>query len=68
MRIGRLLSLIVIIWLIIGAIAVFQRGYFKDAQADCASAGTIAVTAIAGPLNYAGVNPKIDCEVPQPSQ
>ncbi|BAH53442.1 MAG: hypothetical protein AAGC80_24460 [Rhodococcus sp. (in: high G+C Gram-positive bacteria)] len=68
MRIGRLLSLIVIIWLIIGAIAVWQRGYFKDAQADCASAGTIAVTVIAGPLNYAGVNPKIDCEVPQPSQ
>ncbi|MDF3305452.1 hypothetical protein [Rhodococcus sp. T2V] len=68
MRIGRLLSLIVIIWLIIGAIAVWQRGYFKDAQADCASAGTIAVTVIAGPLNYAGVNPKINCEVPQPSQ
>lgn len=68
MRIGRLLSLIVIIWLIIGAIAVFQRGYFKDAQADCASAGTIAVTVIAGPLNYAGVNPKVNCEVPQPSQ
>ncbi|ABG96915.1 MULTISPECIES: hypothetical protein [Rhodococcus] len=68
MRIGRLVTLIVIIWLIIGAVAVWQRGYFKDTAADCASAGTIAVTVIAGPLNYAGVNPKIDCEVPQPSQ
>ncbi|UOT05544.1 hypothetical protein MPY17_07285 [Rhodococcus opacus] len=68
MRIGRLVTLIVIIWLLIGAVAVWQRGYFKDTTADCASAGTIAVTVIAGPLNYAGVNPKIDCEVPQPSQ
>ncbi|MFZ2175086.1 MAG: hypothetical protein WAW17_13855 [Rhodococcus sp. (in: high G+C Gram-positive bacteria)] len=68
MRIGRLVSVIVVVWLVIGAIAVFQRGYFEDASADCASAGTIAVTVIAGPLNYAGVNPKVDCEIPQPSQ
>ncbi|MCQ4121494.1 hypothetical protein [Rhodococcus tibetensis] len=68
MRIGRLVTFIVVVWLIIGAIAVWQRGYFKEADANCASAGTIAVTVIAGPLNYAGVNPKVDCEVPQPSQ
>jgi DNA-binding transcriptional regulator of glucitol operon len=68
MRIGRLVTVIVVVWLIIGAIAVWQRGYFKEANADCASAGTIAVTVIAGPLNYAGVNPKVNCEVPQPSQ
>ncbi|MDV7246470.1 MULTISPECIES: hypothetical protein [Rhodococcus] len=68
MRIGRLVTIIVVVWLIIGAIAVWQRGYFKEANADCASAGTIAVTVIAGPLNYAGVNPKVNCEVPQPSQ
>lgn len=48
MRIGRLVTLIVIIWLIIGAVAVWQRGYFKDTTADCASAGTIAVTVLAG--------------------
>ena len=34
MRIGRLVTLIVIIWLIIGAVAVWQRGYFKDTTAD----------------------------------
>jgi hypothetical protein len=35
---------------------------------NCAGFGTIAVTVIAGPLNYMGVNPKIDdCNVPQPS-
>ncbi len=33
-----------------------------------ASAGTIAVTVIAGPLNYLGVNPKVThCTIPQPS-
>jgi hypothetical protein len=26
------------------------------------------VTIIAGPLNYVGANPKIDCKVPQPSE
>jgi hypothetical protein len=35
---------------------------------NCAHAGTIAVTMLAGPLNYVGVNPKVSCQVPQPSQ
>ncbi len=26
------------------------------------------VTILAGPLNYFGVNPKVVCEVPQPSK
>jgi hypothetical protein len=26
------------------------------------------VTILAGPLNYFGVNPKIKCQVPQPSK
>jgi hypothetical protein len=30
--------------------------------------GTVIVTIIAGPLNYVGVNPKINCAVPQPSK
>jgi hypothetical protein len=34
---------------------------------SCTKAGTIAVTILAGPLNYMGVNPKIDCTMPQPS-
>jgi hypothetical protein len=28
----------------------------------------VAVTIGAGPLNYVGVNPKISCKTPQPSQ
>jgi len=64
----RFVTLLVIVWLIVGAIAAAQRGYFTHAAQSCAGAGTIAVTVIAGPLNYVGVNPKVtDCNVPQPS-
>ncbi|AMT73253.1 hypothetical protein [Mycobacteroides immunogenum] len=56
------------IWLIIGAIAVAQRGYFTESSQTCASAGTIALTVVAGPLNYAGLNPTVThCSIPQPS-
>lgn len=67
MRIG---SIVLVIWLLIGALAAFQRGYFdNNSDGGCAKASTIAVTVIAGPLNYVGVNPKIDkCKVPQPSK
>ena len=65
MRIG---SVLIIIWLIIGAIAANQRGYFSDNDTNCADASTIFVTIIAGPLNYIGINPQITCpEIPQPS-
>jgi hypothetical protein len=65
MRIG---SLLLVIWLIIGAIAGGQRNYYSGSSANCAKAGTIAVTILTGPLNYFGVNPKIKCQLPQPSQ
>jgi hypothetical protein len=65
MRIGTVL---LVIWLIIGAIAGGQRHYYSSSNANCAKAGTIAVTILAGPLNYFGVNPKINCDLPQPSQ
>jgi len=65
----RLLTILLVIWLIIGAIAAGQRGYYSSAKTNCASAATIAVTILAGPLNYAGVNPKVTgCHVPQPSK
>jgi hypothetical protein len=71
MRGGGIIGAIVVIWLIIGAIAAFQRGYFKgDNDANCATAARVALTVVAGPLNYFGVNPKPTCEnvrVPQPS-
>jgi hypothetical protein len=61
---------IILIWLIIGAIAAGQRGYYDDDnnETNCAEASTVAVTIIAGPLNYVGANPKVDCDLPEPSQ
>ena len=65
---SRIGSLLLLAWLVIGVIAAAQRGYFSSGDTSCASAATIAVTIAAGPLNYVGVNPRIQCELPQPSQ
>lgn len=65
MRIG---SILLVVWFVIGGLAAVQRGYFKGDDATCANTGTILVTVLAGPLNYVGVNPKIDdCTLPEPS-
>ncbi len=70
MRGGGIVGTIVLVWLIIGIVATWQRGYFKGQETSCASMGTIAVTVITGPLNYMGVNPQVkNCHanLPQPS-
>lgn len=64
----RIGSLLIIVWLIIGAIAGGQRHYYNGSEASCVKVGTIALTILAGPLNYVGVNPKTSCKVPQPSK
>ena len=64
----RLGSILVVVWLVIGVVAAVQRGYVEGGDASCAKAGTIAVTVLAGPLNYVGLNPKVDdCDLPEPS-
>lgn len=69
MRTRIVIPTLVLIWLIIGAIAAGQRGYFSDSDADCASVGTVLVTVLAGPLNYVGVNAEVECpDAPQPSE
>lgn len=65
MRIGAIL---LVVWLVIGAIAAGQRHYYTGSPANCVKLGTIALTIAAGPLNYIGVNPKISCKLPQPSK
>jgi hypothetical protein len=65
MHIGTAL---LVLWLIIGAFAAGQRHYYTDSHLDCNKAATIAVTIVAGPLNYLGVDPKISCKTPQPSK
>ena len=57
----RLFTGLIIIWLLIGAIAAGQRHYYTTASADCAGAGTIAVTIAFGPVNYLGGDPKLTC-------
>ena len=59
-------SVLLVIWLVIGGIAAGQRGDFNG-SVGCSRASTIAVTILAGPLNYTGVNPKFDCTVRHPS-
>ena len=65
MRIG---SVILVVWLVIGAIAAYQRNYFSDEATNCAEISTVLLTVVAGPLNYLGVNPQVECpSLPQPS-
>lgn len=61
-------SFVLILWLILGAIAAGQRGDYTNPPANCSQVGTAAVTILAGPLNWLGVNPKISCHLPPPSQ
>ena len=49
------------------AIAAGQRGYFSLNNVGCSQGATMAVTILAGPLNYLGFNPMISCSAPKPS-
>lgn len=61
-------AVIAVLWLLVGAFASYQRGYFSgDDQVNCAELTTVLVTVLAGPLNYVGVNPTVECGIPQPS-
>jgi hypothetical protein len=70
---GRLIGILLVLWLIIGAFAAFQRGYFEDAKTNCSESSDIALNIVAGPLNYTGINPKVKCsdvnvDTPKPSK
>jgi hypothetical protein len=57
-----ILALTVTAWLVIGIVASGQRGYFGNDQAvSCKTGADISVTIVIGPVNYLGVNPKVDC-------
>ncbi|MEV4755966.1 hypothetical protein AB0J86_12740 [Micromonospora sp. NPDC049559] len=68
MRGGSIGGAILLVWVLIGVLAAGQRGYFSRDNDNCAEAGTTLVAIVAGPLNYVGLNPKVKCEVPQPSE
>lgn len=65
MRIG---SVVLVIWLLIGVLAAVQRDYFKNGSTSCNEVSDTVLTIVSGPLNYLGVNPKVDCKTPQPSK
>lgn len=68
MRRKLAIPVVVVIWLLIGAVAAGQRGYITTDH-DCATFGSTLTTIFVGPLNYIGVNPEIDCpELPEPSE
>jgi hypothetical protein len=58
---------ILFLWLIIGAAAAGQRGYFSAPNLGCTQGATIALTVVAGPLNYVGLDPKMSCDGVHPS-
>ncbi len=57
----RLFWVLVTVWLLIGVLAAWQRNDFTSASVNCSGAGTIVVTAVFGPANYLGANPKLTC-------
>ncbi len=60
-----IVGVLVVIWLLIGVLAAFQRDYFEpDENVSCREFADTALTIVAGPLNYVGVNPKVDCKAP----
>ena len=63
----RIFGVVLAVWLVIGLFAGLQRHYY-DGAVSCAKAGTVAATIAAGPLNYVGANPKVNCTIPQPSR
>jgi hypothetical protein len=64
----RIVAVVAVIWLLIGVAAAAQRDYFSGGRDNCAHVARVVLTVIAGPLNYVGVNPKVECNAPQPSK
>jgi hypothetical protein len=66
--VSRVFSLLVFVWLVVGLLATFQRGYLTHPSENCADFATVLLNVVAGPLNYVGLHPQLtDCILPQPS-
>ena len=57
----RVFLVVLVVWLLIGALAAWQRGYYTASSANCSGVGTILVTIAFGPVNFLGGNPKLTC-------
>ena len=64
-----LLGLLIVVWLVIGAVAALAARLLRRRPGrQLQERGRHAVTIVAGPLNYMGANPKIECDTPSPPQ
>jgi hypothetical protein len=63
-----IIGAVILVWLVIGVAAAWQRDYFTNSKTSCGEVSDTAVTIVAGPLNYMGANPKVECNLPQPSK
>jgi len=63
----RLGALIVAVWLCVGVYASYGRQDFSPQTVDCPRLATILLTTALGPLNYLGVDSRIEtCALPAP--
>lgn len=62
------MRLVLIAWLIVGAVAAIQRGWLDTQSVTCHTAASTLLTVAVGPLNYVGVNPSVECRLPSPSR
>ena len=63
-----IIGIVVVTWLVIGTAAAAQRGYFgQDRPVNCNLGATAGLTVVSGPLNYTGVDPRVSCTAPRPS-
>jgi hypothetical protein len=60
-------TVILLVWLLIGAAAAGQRGYFNITKFGCSNVATMVATFVIGPFNYLGVDPVINCGAPKPA-
>lgn len=68
MRLAGVVPAVVLFWLVIGVLAVWQHGAGREitlSSPDCSGMVTAALTVGAGPLNYLGVHPRVTgCRMP----
>jgi hypothetical protein len=60
-------TVILLVWLLIGAAAAGQRGFFNITKFGCSNVATMVATFVVGPFNYIGVDPAFRCGAPKPA-